>query len=105
MLPRALPTRREAVRGCAFAALTAVACAALLCAAVFAQAPPAVLPFLVVMGIACPMAATWPLAGALAVLRASHAINARERSAYAQAVATMRRTLDELPETDHPLGL
>ena len=94
MVSEALPTRRDAILGLAFAALTAVACAGLLFAAALAPAPLAALPFLVVLCIACPMAATWSVPASIAVLRTD-----------ARAVARLRRSLDQLPETSHPLGL
>jgi hypothetical protein len=93
MVSRAPSTRGEAIRECAFAVLTAVACAALLCAAALAPAPPAALPFLVVLCVICPMAATWSVPASIALLRTD-----------ARAVAQLRRSLEELPETTHPLG-
>jgi hypothetical protein len=53
-----------------------------------------VLPFFVAIGIVCPMAAAWELPAAIAGLRSD-----------AQALARLRDQLDELPETQHPLGL
>jgi hypothetical protein len=59
-------------------------------AAALVPAPPAVLPLLAVVCIGGPMLAAWELRASLTVLR---------------AVAAMRRSLDKLPETRHPLGL
>jgi arginine exporter protein ArgO len=94
MTSKALPTRRQAILLCVFAALTALMCAGLLSAAALVPAPPAVLPFFVAIGIVCPMAAAWELPAAIAGLRSD-----------AQALARLRDQLDELPETQHPLGL
>jgi hypothetical protein len=101
MRTRALPSRRRALLRFAFVALTAVMCAALLSAAALVPAPPAVLPLLVIVGIGCPMAAACELPGAIAGLR-----RPRHRPALdGGALDTLRRQLDALPETQHPLGL
>jgi hypothetical protein len=70
--------------------LTAIACAALMTAAALVPAPPAALAFVVLACVACPMAASFELARALAALR--------------EPYAALRRELDRLPETPHPLG-
>jgi hypothetical protein len=101
MTPPRPPTRRRSVQLCAFAALTAVTCGGLLVAAALVPAPPAVLPLLAVICIACPMVAAWDLPQAVAGLRYH-----RERAIdEAQALAEMRAVLARLPETSHPLGL
>jgi arginine exporter protein ArgO len=106
MTSQALPTRRQAILLCLFAALTALMCGGLLGAAALVPAPPAVLPFFVAIGIVCPMAAAWELPAAIAGLRsASHGEFGRGPVADAEALATLRRQLDELPETQHPLDL
>jgi hypothetical protein len=71
-------------------ALIVLACAALIAAAALVPAPPGVLPFIVVACIGSPMAATFELAHALAMRR--------------DPSAELRRQLDRLPETPHPLG-
>jgi hypothetical protein len=68
----------------------AVACAALITAAVLVPAPPAVVPLVVFVCVAGPIASALELARALAVLR--------------EPTAELRRELDRLPETPHPLG-
>jgi hypothetical protein len=68
----------------------AVACASLIAAAVLVPAPPVVLPFFILVCVAGPMAATFELARVLALLR--------------EPAAQLRRELDRLPETPHPLG-
>ena len=83
-------TRRRAALACVSVALVAVACAALMTAAVLVPAPPAVLPFVILACIATPMAGAFELARAVAVLHGPK--------------AELRRELDRLPETQHPLG-
>jgi hypothetical protein len=108
MTSRVLPTRRRAIRLCVFAALTALMCAGLLTAAALAPAPPAVFPFLVVICIGCPMVAACELPAAIAAVRAGRgraAHRARRASRIdVRALAALRRELDQLPETPHPLG-
>jgi hypothetical protein len=93
MTSRPLPTRQRAAAACVFAAITALVCAGLLSAAVLAPAPAAVVPFIVAVCIGCPVVAAWDLPASIAVLRSS------------RALVTLRRSLDRLPETQHPLGL
>ena len=94
MPPTASPhTRREAIRGFLFATATVVACVALLCAAALAPAPAPVLPFIAMLCVGCPMIATLSLQTAVGALRAD-----------ARQVAELRRSLERLPETEHPLG-
>lgn len=79
------------------AAATALVCAGLCAAAIVARAPTAVVPLVVVISVGCPMFAVWEVPGAIASLRAE-----RQR---ANALAALRRSLAQLPETEHPLGL
>jgi hypothetical protein len=79
------------------AAATALISAAVCVAALLVPAPPAVVPLVVLIVIGCPLFAAWEAPAALACLRAD--------SATGKALAAMRRTLAELPETEHPLGL
>jgi hypothetical protein len=95
----ALPTRREALVRCLLCALATVMCAGLATCAALAPAPPAVLPFVVLVTIALPMLLVLDVPSALAVLHATGRRGDRE------ALATLRRGLDELPEVNHPLGL
>jgi hypothetical protein len=85
---------------CALAGVTALVCAALLTAAALVPAPPAALPMLVLVCIGCPMAAACELPAALARLRTPAGLATDSR-----ALDVMRRQLDALPETQHPLGL
>lgn len=93
MSARPLPTRHQARLICLFAAVTTVVCASLLAAAALVPAPAAVLPLIILVCIGCPMAAAYELPPAMAALRGERAWSA------------LRRQLDDLPETPHPLGL
>ncbi|HEX4281380.1 MAG TPA: hypothetical protein VHZ27_11490 [Solirubrobacteraceae bacterium] len=80
-----------------FAALaTSLISAAVCVAAILAPAPAVAIPLVVAICIGCPMFAGWEVPNAVAALRANRAGN---------ALARLRRSLDKLPETDHPLGL
>jgi hypothetical protein len=94
-------TRRRAIVTCVLVALTVVMCAGLLTAAALVPAPAAALPMLVVVCIGCPMTAALELPGALANLRR----RPPPRPVDTGALDTLRRQLDSLPETQHPLGL
>ena len=83
--------RRRATLVAVFAAVVTLVCAALLIAAVLVPAPTAVLPFVIGACLGCPMAATYELARAVAAVR--------------DPQLELRRELDRLPETPHPLGL
>lgn len=85
-----LVRRRTIVAGL-FAAVTTLVSAALLIAAVLVPAPIAVLPFVIAACLGCPMAATYQLARAVEAVR--------------EPQLELRRELDRLPETPHPLGL
>jgi fatty acid desaturase len=78
------------------ALLTALISAAVCVAAILGPAPAAAIPLVVVISIGCPMFAGWEVPNALAALRANRA---------AKALGRLRRSLDQLPETEHPLGL
>ena len=101
MSPRPFPNRRDASALCVVAALSLLACAGLLIAAVLAPAPPAVLPLLVFVCLGCPLALGWSLPASLAVLRAAR----EHEDDRARVMDTLRRQLDRIPETRHPLGL
>jgi hypothetical protein len=98
-MSHSLPTRRQALAACFVAALTVAACAGLLGAAVAAHAPVAVVPLLTVVCVGCPIAATWPLPTSIAVLRTTGSLSESRLDPKA-----LRRHLDRLPETEHPLG-
>ena len=82
--------RRRALLSGACMALIALVCSALLAAAVLVPAPLAVLPFMILTCISCPMAAAFETAQAIHALR--------------EPRLQLRRELDLLPETPHPLG-
>ncbi|HEY1357371.1 MAG TPA: hypothetical protein VGF21_03610 [Thermoleophilaceae bacterium] len=92
---RPLPSPGQAVLSCVLAAAAALASGGLFAAAALAPAPPAALPLLILICIGCPVLAAWELPVAVAVLRQ------RPRR---QALSELLRGLDELPETEHPLG-
>jgi hypothetical protein len=79
------------------AAATALMCAGLCAAAIVAPAPTPVVPLVVVISVGCPIFAVWEVPEAISSLRAE-----RETG---RALATLRRNLAQLPETEHPLGL
>ena len=108
MTPLPLPTRRHARAACLLAAAALVVCAGLLSGAVLASAPAGVLPLVTIVCIGCPLLLAWSLPASIAVLRftrsrrddadAPHPLDRRE-------IRALRRSLDRLPETQHPLGL
>jgi hypothetical protein len=86
----------SALLRCVQAALGAAGCAGLMIAAVLIPAPPAVLPLLIPVAIGLPMATALNLRPAVSALR--------QRSRAGQALSALRRDLQRLPETEHPLG-
>jgi hypothetical protein len=80
------------------ASLLATAISAGLCAGAMLASPPTmVVPVVVLTCVGAPMFAGWEAPGALAALRAERA--------GGNLIAAFRRRLQELPETEHPLGL
>ena len=73
--------------------VTVIVCTGLLGAAVLVPAPPAALALVVLVCIGCPMVAAWELSRVTAAQAGP--LDLRE----------LRRQLDRLPETQHPLGL
>jgi hypothetical protein len=91
---------------CAVAAVAAIIGGGLLCAAILVPAPPAVLPLLGLVCVGLPMLAAWELArthaalgGILRALRRGR----RGRPLDERALNDLRRALERLPETAHPL--
>ena len=78
------------------AAVTALISAATCTGAILAPAPAVAIPLVLAVCIGCPLFAGWQVPDALAALRSERA---------GRALARLRRSLDELPETEHPLGL
>jgi hypothetical protein len=85
---------------CVFVAVTALVCAGLLAAAALVPAPPVVLPFIALVCIGSSMVAGHELPVAIAGLRRT-----LPRTLDHEALDALRRQLDQLPETPHPLGL
>jgi hypothetical protein len=85
---------------CVFVAVTALVCAGLLAAAALVPAPPVVLPFIALVCIGSSMVAGHELPVAIAGLRRT-----LPRALDHEALDALRRQLDQLPETPHPLGL
>ena len=77
------------------ALVTALISAAVCAGAILAPAPAAAIPLVVAICVGCPMFAGWEVPGALVALRVKRA---------GKSLARLRRSLDELPETEHPLG-
>lgn len=103
MVSGAPPSSREAVRDCALTLLTGIVCAGLLTAAVLVPAPTGVLPFIIAVAVALPMASAWRSSASLAVL--ARGLSGAASRSNAEAVRELRRQLDRLPEVRHPLGL
>ena len=94
MLSAPVPSRRRVVLACVLVLFATVASAGILAAAALEPAPVAVLPLVILVCLGCPMLAVWELRPSVAGLR-------REL----REIAELRRNLDRLPETRHPLGL
>jgi hypothetical protein len=77
------------------AVVTAVVSMAVCAAAILVPAPAPAVPLVVVVCVGAPLFAGWEAPGALAWVRA-------ERS-HRRALAGLRRTLEQLPEVEHPL--
>ena len=96
LAPR-LVTRREATGACFLAVVAALCSAGLCAAAVFMHPPVAVIPLLVIVCVGSPVYGTWQLPHSIAALRAG-------RASHRHAISMFRRSLEQLPETEHPLG-
>ena len=100
MSPRPLPTRTQAIVTCVLCAVTALVCAGLLTFAALVPAPPAVLPEVALVCVGAPIVAALDVLASVAVLRATRPAGLDKR-----ALVELRRGLERLPETRHPLGL
>jgi hypothetical protein len=78
------------------ALMTTLTSAALCTAAILAPAPVAVVPFVVIICIGCPVLASWQVPDVVAGLRT--------RRFASRALSQLHRGLAQLPETQHPLG-
>ncbi len=79
------------------ALLTALFSAGVCAAAILVPAPAAAVPVIALVCVGCPIFAMWEAPVALASLRADRG--------GGRALASLRRGLEQLPETEHPLGL
>jgi CHASE2 domain-containing sensor protein len=93
--------RRRVVLTCIVCALAVVNSIVLFTAAALVPAPPAVLPLVVAVVIGGAMVAAWELRS---TVNPEWHRKAR-RPLDERAADQLRRHLDELPETQHPLGL
>jgi hypothetical protein len=91
-------SRRQAVLICATAGLVVLMGAGLCSAAILVPAPAAVVPLVAVSCAGLPILAGWRVPVAVDCLRT------RPRCLTELSVAALRRDLDRLPETEHPLG-
>jgi hypothetical protein len=94
-------TRRQASLTRLFCALAVITSGALFTAAALVPAPPAVLPLVLAVCIGGPMLAAWEL-------RSTTTTRGRRRGRDqidSHALTQLRRQLEALPETQHPLGL
>jgi hypothetical protein len=92
-------TRWQAVQICLSTAAVLLMGVGLCSAAILVPAPAAVVPLVAVSCAALPLLAGWRLPMAVAVLQDT------SRRPPELSAAALRRELDRLPETDHPLGL
>ena len=83
--------RPDVVLSCVTTAATVLTCGAVLSAAILVPAPASVIWLIVIFCIGGPMLAAWDLSRAVAATRSSLDLD------------EMRRELDRLPETRHPL--
>jgi hypothetical protein len=90
-----------------FAGVSVALSGALLVAAALVPAPPVVLPLIVLVCLAAPMHAAWRLCESLSVHRAQPAAPFAAPPSYRlsdqRALVELRRFLDQIPETRHPL--
>jgi hypothetical protein len=86
---RSLPNPGQAKLNCGLAVVAALMCGALFMAVALVPAPLVVLPLAAAVCIGAPIVAAWNVPVSIAVLR---------------AYSDMHRSLERLPETEHPLG-
>jgi hypothetical protein len=89
---------------CGFVALTIIVSIGLFSAAVLVPAPRAVLPLVLAVCIGGPMLAAWELRGSVGTLHRLRR-HGGARPLDSRSLAELRRHLEGLPETQHPLGL
>lgn len=101
MSSTSVPTRSQVLLVCVAVVVTVLVCGGLLAAAALVPAPTVVLPFIVVSCVGLPTIASLELRRSLLGLRSG--VGQWPRRTDAQLLAEMRRYLEQLPETPHPL--
>jgi hypothetical protein len=101
MSSTSVPTRGQVLLVCAAVVVTVIVCGGLLTAAALVPAPTVALPFVVVSCVGLPTIASLELRRSLLGLRSGG--GRWRRGTDAQLLAEMRRYLEQLPETPHPL--
>jgi urea transporter len=101
MSSTSVPTRRQVLLVVAAVVVTVLVCGGLLTAAALVPAPTVVLPFIVVSCVGLPTIASLELRRSLTGLRSG--ARRWRRGTDAKVLAEMRRYLEQLPETPHPL--
>jgi hypothetical protein len=96
-MPQGIPTRRQAYATLLLTVATIAVSVGLLTAVAIVHPPLAVLPLVALVCIGCPLVMAWSVPTAVAVLRT--------KTLDERALSALRRSLDRLPETEHPLGL
>jgi hypothetical protein len=103
MRSRAAPPRRQAAMVCAVAVVAVLLAGGLLCAAILVPAPAAAIPLLGLVCVGLPMLAAWELARTHAALGGILSALRRRGRLDERALHELRRALERLPETAHPL--
>src|SRR4051795_11626570 len=98
-----MPPRRRAAAVTAFAVLTALVCGGLITAAILVPAPVAALPLIALACVGLPMLAAWQLAHVHRSVGGTTQAIRRDGPLDESAVHELRRSLERLPETVHPL--
>ncbi|MBV9684468.1 MAG: hypothetical protein JO046_21935 [Solirubrobacterales bacterium] len=91
-----MPAGRQPLLVLLVAAVAVAVSLATCIAAMLVPAPAAAVPLVAVVCVGCPLFASWEVPLAIASLRANRA---------EKALASLRKSLDQLPEVEHPLGL
>ena len=91
-----MPAGRQPLLVLLVAAVAVAVSLATCIAAMLVPAPAAAVPLVAVVCVGCPLFASWEVPVAIASLR----VNRAEK-----ALASLRKSLDQLPEVEHPLGL
>ena len=103
VVTRPIPPRRRATAASAFAVVTAIVCGGLITAAILVPAPVPVLPLIALACVGLPMLAAWQLAHVHTSVGGIPKAIRRPRPLDESAVRELKRSLERLPETAHPL--